>query len=727
MRRLLGFCALLAVAGVFALHPGDALGHAALVRSDPAPNAFLQKAPTQITLTFTEPLDQRSSSIRVLDSRGGALASGKIDLSDNALTMTLKLPKLNPGIYNVVWSNVSRIDGHALRGSYPFTVLNPDGSVPTGTNTFGGVGGGNDPAPVGEQVAVRALSLLGLVIVAGAALVVMLWGKAGEPARPALERTVYVGAAVLGVATLLNLAAIKDVYSGVPLKDVVFQSTVGGYWLTRFGVVLLLGVGGTFIAEFPKRTGAIMLAFSGLYIWAYTQTSHAAAGSGSFWARSLDLVHGLTALLWVGAIIGVLVCARLLWRRGSYGALMARFTVLASVLVYVLIATGIFSSFIEIDTPSKLVDTRYGVTLLVKIGLILPMLLLGFYNMRTGRKRLASLAPGEPRRFIYTAGTEAFLGLAVLVAAAFLTQTTVSKSVATDTGGKPFDQTATMADLDVQLHIDPNKTGINTYQVKLFDKGTADPVDAERVRLTFRYLDDQNVGPSTLTLDKSSPGTYTGEGPFLTLEGQWRVEAEVRRANVDDVTAFFNVRPAGAAFVNVTRGGQWANPVPSMNWNEVGGLLLLVVGFGLAIFRGQVGQIDRRMGWAANGASMLGFALGVLLLFGVHSHSTSTPLPANPIYPDVNSVATGRYLYANNCASCHGQNGVPPKGLDLNPYPLDLTVHTPQHPDGQLFNFIAHGVPGSAMIGWLDEGKLTTDEVWHLVNFLRATMRTESQ
>ena len=43
--------------------------------------------------------------------------------------MVVELPKFQPGIYNVLWTNVSSVDGHALAGSYPFTVLKPDGTV----------------------------------------------------------------------------------------------------------------------------------------------------------------------------------------------------------------------------------------------------------------------------------------------------------------------------------------------------------------------------------------------------------------------------------------------------------------------------------------------------------------------------------------------------------------------------------------------------------------------
>ncbi|MEO9256618.1 MAG: CopD family protein, partial [Tepidiformaceae bacterium] len=461
------------------------------------------------------------------------------------------------------------------------------------------------------------------------------------------------------------------------------------------------------------------IAVGGIYIWAYTATSHAAAGSGSAWAKGLDFVHGITALLWIGAVIGVAVSARLLQRRGDYKVLLPRFSLLASVLVFVIIATGVLNSFVEFDTPSKLWETRYGVILLIKLGLMVPLLLAGLYNARYGRVRLMQALPGEPRRFIISASVEIALGLAVFVAAAALTQTTVAKSVAASENSKPYDNISTVSDLTTALHIDPNRTGQNTYQVQL--TAGSQPVDAERVRLTFRYKDDQTVGASTLTLPQTAdtPGTYSASGPYLTLEGNWQVEVEVRRANVDDVNAFFEVRPAGPTVVGVTRGGAWANPTPGLGWNELGGLVLVIIGFGFALWRAPLGQLGRWVGWSANAMTIIGFSFGVILLFGVHTHAAVGVLPSNPIAMDANSVSIGRSLYEQNCAACHGQKGVPPKGLNLNPYPLDLTVHAPLHSDGVLYNFIAHGVTGSSMQAWGDNGSLTADQIWHLVNFLR--------
>ncbi len=708
----------LVAAGWLVMTPGTALGHAALRSSDPAENAFLQRAPTQITLAFTEPPDSKSSGLKLLDASGKPVPLGVVDVSN--LSITVPVSNLQPGIYNVLWFNVSRTDGHALQGSFPFTVLKPDGSVPDVVNTVAGLGNGSDPPPVGEGVAVRALSLLGLAIVCAAAMLFLLWPEASAPARRALTIAVYVGVGVLVIATGLNFVTIRDNYSGTALSDVVFHTPSGGYWLSRLGIALLIAVVGTFVTDAPRRAGASLIGAVGVYLWAYTATSHAAAGGGSAWARALDFSHGLAAVLWIGAVMGVAVAVRVGRPNGEFKELMPRFSLAASVFVFILLASGTFSAFVEIDHPSKLWDTRYGVTLLIKLGAMVPLLAVAGYNARWGKHLLLGGDGRRQRRFTYFATAEIGLGLAVLALAATLTQTTVSKSVIETREAEPFRQSSTADDLQVSLAIDPNRTGLNTYRVDLADAEKA-PVNAERVRLTFRYRDDQTVGPSTLTLARTAAGAYLGQGPYLTLEGQWRVEVEVRRADVNDTVAFFDVRPAGAQVTGGVIGGPWDDPAPGLSWNEFGGLVMLVAGFGFALSRTPLRRLGKEYSWAANGMTMLGFGFGVLLLFGVHSHDQlTTTLPKNPIFPDSNSIAAGRTLYQQNCAACHGLNGVPPKGLDLNPYPLDLTVHVPQHPEGQIYNFIANGIPGSAMRAWSQgQGKLTGDQIWHLVNYLR--------
>lgn len=720
MKRVAAAAVLAAIIVGLVITSSLAFAHASLVQANPAPNSFLAKAPAQVSLLFAESVDEKASHIQVLDAQGHPIAgAGAITFGTNDHEMTLPLPTLKPGIYNVTWSNVSRVDGHALEGSYPFTVLNPDGSVPSGVNQVHGSSSSGDIAPSADGVAVRALSLLGLAVVAGMALLSLLGGETLHDIRSGIEKALYAGAGLLLIATLLNVAQLHDTFATESLGHILFQTSLGGYLLVRLGAAVLLFLLASLLSESPRRAAWAIAIATVIYLWAYTQTSHAAAGAGSFWARGFDIVHAVTAIAWIGALIALLVCVRLLQRRGNYRYLVPRFSQLASILVFVLIATGFFSTFVEFDTPSKLLDTRYGLTLTVKLGLVFLLLLpVALYNTRTASKRLIAMAPGEPRRFMISAGAEAVLGILVFAAAAVLTQTTVAKSVATNTSVPAFDQVQASADLNVGLHIDPNRTGLNTYRVTLKDQSGA-LTDAERVALTFRYQDNQSIGASDLILNRVSKGEFSGEGPYLILEGHYQVQVDVRRANVDDVNVFFDDRPAGPPVEQLRAGGQWDNPTPSIGWNELGGIFLLILGLGCALWRGRLGKLNQRIGWAANGGVLLGFGIGILLLFGVHSHTPLGGLPKNPIAADAASISAGKALYEPNCAACHGIDGHPPSGLKLNPYPLDLTVHAPLHSDGVLYNYIAHGIVGTAMPAWLDSGKLTPEQIWNVVNFLR--------
>ncbi|HEX6030835.1 MAG TPA: CopD family protein, partial [Tepidiformaceae bacterium] len=626
-----------------------------------------------------------------------------------------------------LWTNVSRIDGHSLRGAYPFTILNADGSVPDATNTVAGIST-TDPAPMADGVAVRALSLLGLLIAAGGAMLLLLMSPTtAETHRRGFERAILFGAGVLALATLLNLAVIRDVYSGTSLSDLMFQTRTGGYWLTRIGAAAAIAAAVAFVADSRRLSAAGILAGVAVYLWAYSSTSHAAASSGSNWAILFDLVHGIAAVLWIGAVLGLALTARLAGKNARYRELMPRFGLAASLLVFVLLASGTLSGFVEVDAVRRLTETRYGWTLLAKLALLVPLLGVAAYNARWGRRAVEAGTPGAERRLVRTSLVEAGLGAAVFVAAAMLTQTTATKSIVDMPESRPFQETTQVSDLNVALNVDPNRTGLNSYRVELTDT-SGSPVDAERVRLTFRYQDDPTKGPSNLTLQPGAEsGDFSGQGPFLTLEGQWRVEVEVRRANVDDAVAFFDVRPAGTPVSSLRRGGAWDNPTPGLSWNELGGFIVLVIGLASALWGSRLKRFGKHLGWANSAMTMACFGFGALLLFGVHRDAVPGAALKNPIFPDQTSVTIGRQLFNENCASCHGPRGIPPQGLNLNPYPLDLTVHVPQHPDGQLFLFIHDGLPGTAMRAWSEgDGKLTDEQIWHLVNFLR-TLGTVDQ
>lgn len=92
----------------------------------------------------------------------------------------------------------------------------------------------------------------------------------------------------------------------------------------------------------------------------------------------------------------------------------------------------------------------------------------------------------------------------------------------------------------------------------------------------------------------------------------------------------------------------------------------------------------------------------------------------NPVEASAESIASGRELFATNCALCHGEtgegDGPAASGLAMPPANLHED-HVQGRTDGSLFYVISHSKPESPMPAWKDI--LSEDERWHVINYLR--------
>lgn len=88
---------------------------------------------------------------------------------------------------------------------------------------------------------------------------------------------------------------------------------------------------------------------------------------------------------------------------------------------------------------------------------------------------------------------------------------------------------------------------------------------------------------------------------------------------------------------------------------------------------------------------------------------------------DADSTANvGRGLYAQDCATCHGANGMGngPASLTMTTKPSNFTrPFFKQYSDAYWFFRISEGVPGSAMPKWREA--LTETQRWYLVAYLK--------
>jgi len=96
---------------------GQALAHAHLEATSPAKDSTVA-APKTVSLTFDDPVMLTSVKL-THDGKEMPVDVGK---PKPGTTVSADLPALAPGVYTVRWGAIAEEDGHALTGSFGFTV-----------------------------------------------------------------------------------------------------------------------------------------------------------------------------------------------------------------------------------------------------------------------------------------------------------------------------------------------------------------------------------------------------------------------------------------------------------------------------------------------------------------------------------------------------------------------------------------------------------------------------
>ncbi len=137
-----------------------------------------------------------------------------------------------------------------------------------------------------------------------------------------------------------------------------------------------------------------------------------------------------------------------------------------------------------------------------------------------------------------------------------------------------------------------------------------------------------------------------------------------------------------------------------------------------------MGMMERRRGMGRDGMGRMGRGNPVR-----HRYVMMNGLPApyarmtNPLKADAQTLAKGKALFLDNCASCHGETarGDGEAGKELNPRPADLAfiIDKPIASDGFLMWSISEG--GEALKTDMPAFKevLSETERWQIITWLR--------
>ncbi|KOV71575.1 membrane protein [Streptomyces sp. NRRL WC-3723] len=404
----------IAVTGALLAGAGPASAHAALTGSDPAQGVVADKAPTQVSLTFSEKVALNDDSLRVLDPKGKPVQTGSpANVSGTTYAVRLK-SGLGKGTYTVTYQVVSA-DSHPVAGAYTFSVGAPSQTVVSGTGPAAGGG------VVGGLYAFgRYVSYAGFIVLAGGAAFVLACWRRGAGVRP-LQRLVVGGWLALTAATLW-LLLLRGAYTGSgKFADVFDLDLLGQVLQTKSGAalvsrLLLLAAAALFVAVLfgsftrredgeEKRDLTFGLAVGGAVVAAGLATSwamaeHASTGLQPGIAMPVDVVHLLAVAAWLGGLTALLTA---LYRAPAEtpveAAAVQRFSRVAFGSVLALVVTGVYQSWRQLGSWSAFTETRYGQLLLVKIGLVALLVGIAAVSRRwTGRLTDPVVRTGKARK-----------------------------------------------------------------------------------------------------------------------------------------------------------------------------------------------------------------------------------------------------------------------------------------------------------------------------------------
>ena len=463
------------------------------------------------------------------------------------------------------------------------------------------------------------------------------------------------------------------------------------------------------------------MALGGAVLWTLALTSHGAATVDiRNMALAADFLHLAASAFWIGALFHFAAGLSLLRslpeedRRECLADMVPRFSVVASLSVATIVVTGVFSGWAQV-TVAEALNTAYGITLIAKVALVLPLLFLGGLNFAWVRPRLRrdTASASWLRRLLIG---EAALAVLVLAAVGMLTSLEPARQVASRDlaeSRQSISFSDTVSTDNIQLEVAPGRVGSNDLTVTLTDRLGRPIANADEVLVRLVFL-ESDFGDDTLTATPVGDGRYVREDAQLSIAGVWQAELVVRRPDAFDArTAFrFEALSTGAA------GSAAISPSPATAYLMLGagllvlGMLFLAAGLPL-------GGWFSRSGAGVMTPGIAGVAAGLLLLFNAQLGIGGDEILQNPFPPTPESLESGSATYAQVCESCHGETGrgEGPAGVALDPPPADLVVHVPLHPEADLFRFIQDGIPGTGMAPLGD--RLSEEEIWHVVNYIR--------
>ncbi|PFK42044.1 copper resistance protein [Bacillus cereus] len=521
--------------------------HAYIVKSNPAENETLEKAPSVVKIEFDEILQSSHFNTVFVRNASGQrvdLKNAHIDKTNSKLLVAGVKQNIPNGTYSIQWKAISA-DGHPIQGVIPFRIgTEVMGESSRQAEEFGYV-------PQLDMLLERGILYTSFSIYIGVLFFNLIMYR-GNSSKVQLRSNKLIWASLFGIfiSLLFSLplqAKINadvswiDAFQPALLKETLQLSVFGYVWMIQMMLVIVLSAV-TYLAlkrgklsSFKVWTIPILL-FAGLLIMK-AMNSHAYGLRYKEIAVIMDFLHLLAASLWVGGLASIFLLLpqddeNEKWTK--YWDAIKSFSSWAIGAVIVIFVTGLFNSTFFIPTIHSLFDTNYGVALLTKVLLFIGMGILGLIHYVKGRVR-------KEKKLGATVKGEFGVGIAIFIIVAFLTnvQTPPMPPTGPFTGSQKLDN-----GYELILHVSPNKVGMNTFRIDLKDSNGHRVTDMEQIVLTTKSL-EMDMGKGTFKVSPVSPGVYQAEGMYINMTGEWNIHVHGLTKALDSFDADFKFMVGG--------------------------------------------------------------------------------------------------------------------------------------------------------------------------------------
>ena len=489
--------------------------HAVLDSSSPAASTVLETSPSEIRLTFNEPVESSLLEIRLFGGNQQEIAISDAQRSPtNTAVVTAGVPTLDNGVYVVVW-RVMSTDGHPATGAFPFEI---------GQTTSGQgqdlvtqiVNGLDETSPLKTPLTIaRFLAYFAVVVLIGG--LALSWGsplvQSGVLRQLFSASVVSLAMGAVGIVLLQGAYATGRSWNAVLDADLlrdVFATRLGISSLVRLAAVVAWGV---LLLNLHRAASAVWqntaVLVATVSVLTFSFSGHPSSGSLPWVFIAVDAVHFAAIAVWVGGLV-------VLWfLRRDENVDAQRFSRLATRALPIVVITGGAQALHLMGGTDEIFSTTYGQLLVAKVAIVAVLALSG----AAARQRITTHSVSPIASILKF---DAVLVVAVLAVTSVLTTTPPGST--DNPADQIFSATQIQADVLADFTVVPARVGAAEVHVILTPPGGAlKPVEDAVVQFS---LPARNIPAIPVSMIELGPNHWSGIVQF-PYAGDWNMQVQV--------------------------------------------------------------------------------------------------------------------------------------------------------------------------------------------------------